>query len=357
MANVSPGVAIRIGASEADIARAVATVIEHDWFAAFRKGTASFGHYDTPVPEGLVSVRVEGQGQDWLSGYATTLDALAHTLEFSPCERDPRVIAVVGLLVDRLEADRMADVAEIKRMLKGVGFEEVLVWPGDGPIDIAKRISAASVVVSLPYGRQVARTIAERTGAALIETALPMGFAGSIAWLQAIADAAEMRAMADAFISAELDRLIPRFEWAIPHGLLHKRLAFIGDPFFAAAFYNFATELGCDVAALLPTAYAAMPDGLPGPDALFTGSDFDLVIASTRGVEALAEHGLPFLEMGFPSIGAHALYPLPYLGLEGVPRLAELIMNRIALFEVFKSIKRDYGPKEGPEGDTNRPAF
>jgi nitrogenase molybdenum-iron protein alpha/beta subunit len=350
-----PGVAFRVDAPRADIDAAVAMLSEHDWFASLPAAPGRLGTLDGGPAEGAgltVAVPLPAPGADWLDGYAAALDALAAAVPLTDAPRDPAVVAVVGLLMDRLEADRRADLAELRRMIEGAGLRVAAIWPGDGGPSALAEAARAGTVVSLPYGRAAARTLAARTGASVLETALPVGFAGSVAWLRAVADATGTRAVADAFIDRNLDRLIPRFEWALPHGLLHKRLAFVGDPFLAAAFHGFATELGCDVAALLPTASAPLPGDLPGPEALLDGSELDLVVAPTPGTEASLACDLPFLELGFPCTGAHALYPLPNLGLEGVPRLAESVMNRIALWEVFRSIRR--GRERGhPDGGTS----
>ena len=346
-ANALPGTRFAATMTPADRDAAVAAVLANDWFPTLPGDGRRLRALPSEGDDGAIRLPAPGPDADWLTGYSDALAALAAAIPLPKADRDAGAVAVVGLLLDRREPDRAADVTELRRMLEaGLGLTATFL-PGteadaDGPAD---RLARAAVVVSLPYGRAAAAELARRTGATTVQTDLPLGFAGACAWLRAVAAAPNRVAEAEAFLSVELDRLVPRFEWAVPHGLLHKRLALVGDPPFAAALAGFATELGCEFAAFLPTTGGAIAAGLPGPDDLLDGGRFDLCLAPSAGVDAAVASGVRFLEWGFPSIGSHALFPAPTLGLEGVPRFAETLINRMAAWEVVQTFRRDRGER------------
>ena len=351
-ANALPGTDFAATLTPAERDAAVAVICAHDWFTTLPGDGRRLRALPSESGDGAIRLPPPPPGADWLTGYSDALAALAVALPLprvdgQAVDRDARAVAVVGLLLDRREPDRMADVAELRRMLEaGLGLTATFLPGTEADADgLADRLVRASVVVSLPYGRAAATALAGRTGAKVVETELPLGFAGACAWLRAVAAETGRLAEAEAFLSVELDRLVPRFEWAVPQGLLHKRLAVVGDPPFAAALAGLARELGCDLAAFLPTAAGLTAPGLPGPDELLVDGRFDLCLAPSPGVDAAVASGVRFLEWGFPSVGSHALFPAPTLGLEGVPRFAETLINRMAAWEVVQTFRRDRGER------------
>ncbi|MEQ1920182.1 MAG: nitrogenase component 1, partial [Elusimicrobiota bacterium] len=148
---------------------------------------------------------------DWLDGYAQTLTALAKSLDLQPGRTRPGTVAVVGHLMDRNEADRRADVRELERLAAGLGLECVSVWLSGQSYADLRRVEEAETVVSLPYARDAARLIVERTGAQLVESPLPFGLPRTMELLRGLGEAAGRPERAESFIAAELARLLPRF--------------------------------------------------------------------------------------------------------------------------------------------------
>ena len=281
---------------------------------------------------------------DWLDGYAQTLTALAKSLELQPGRIRPGTVAVVGHLMDRNEADRRADVRELERLAAGLGLECVSVWLSGQSYADLRRVEEAETVVSLPYARDAARLIVERTGAKLVESPLPFGLPRTMELLRGLGEAAGRPERAESFIAAELARLLPRFRWTFPHRFLGRRVSFAGDPHLLAGFLDIAADAGLEVTSAVVTgrrAHAPAPPGLPvayepaADDAALhrlMDDGVDLVVACHLDALEQGEQSVPVLQAGFPSYRHHAFHERPSLGFEGfagfVDRLAEALSRR-----------------------------
>ena len=283
-------------------------------------------------PESLVG--------DWLDGYAQTLTALARGLTFAEGRRRPGTAAVVGNLMDRNEADHLANVAELSRMLAALGLETVSVWlSGQGAGEL-ERVAEASLIVSLPYGRVAARRLAAATGAKLVETELPFGLPKTLKFLRDVGEAAGKQDEAEAFIDAELPRVIPRLKWIIPQYFLHRRVAFMGDPHLLAGFLDVAEDLGLSVEGAIVRGRSAHGGAssaniLHEPPAFsqevrrLVQTPLDLFVSCWCEAE-LPGLTLPFVEFGFPSYRHHALFDRPFLGFPGFLSFVERMADELS---------------------------
>lgn len=319
-ANAMPGLAFRVPRSCEDIQAAVNTVLEHDWCATLARDRTRVLPADAePTLSMVADVCMAGDKDEWWHGYADALLAVAMSLDLPAISPRPGALAVVGLLLDRLEPDRLADRDEIAHLLtQGAKTEVVSIWPcGEGPQSLG-RIALASVVVSLPHGRQAAKAIAKRTGALLIETSLPVGLGGTVRFVREVARTVGQDA--EGFLDRQLRQYAPRLEWVVPHALLHRVVRVETDPHLGESIRSFLREVGC----------RTDDEGRP-----------DLVIGPRPAVEAAATMGVAYLEAGFPSPGSHGLYPTPaWLGFEGAMRLVEAIANRLVQWEVLERLRR-----------------
>ncbi len=267
---------------------------------------------------------------DWLDGYAQTLTALAKSLRLEPRRTRPGTVAVVGHLMDRNEADRRADAAELRRLLAGLGLECVSVWLSGRPYAELRRVEEAETVVSLPYARGAARLIAERTGARLVEAPLPFGLPRTRAFLDAVAAATGRAVRAAAFDAAELKRVLPRLRWVFPHLFVGKRVAYAGDPHLLGGFLDIAADAGLETTAAILTARRAHGGAVEGLTVLHEPPEEDSVTTRllTEGVDLLVSCHLriystewrlpvPMMTFGFPSYGHHAFFERPTLGYDG----------------------------------------
>ncbi len=318
-----PGMAFRVPGPAAEVRAAVDLIAHHDWCASLT-GEPGVRLFSSDAPEVLPDLPVfdvrESPGEDtWWHGYANALVAVARTLDLPAVPPRPDAAAVVGIPLDRLEPDRLADRDEVIRLLaRGAGLDVVSVWPsGDGPGSLG-RAAEAGLIVSLPYGREAARTLAHRTGACVVEAGLPVGLAGTARFVREVARAAGRDP--EPFLDREMRRYAPRLEWVIPHALLHRRVRVEVDPPLAEAVLAFLNEVGCRNA----------DENAP-----------DLVIGPRPAVEAAAAAGHAFFEAGFPSPGSHGLHPTPaWFGFEGAMHLAEAMVNRLVQWEHVERVRR-----------------
>ena len=276
---------------------------------------------------------------DWLDGYESVLLALARGLGLRRGRRRRGTAAVVGYLMDRNEADHLANLSEIRRMLAAAGLELVSVWLGGEPADSLRRAADAEFIVSLPYGRRAARAVARATGARLIEADLPFGLPRTQAFVRRLAQATGRTREAEAFLAAELERAVPRLQWILPHLFLHRRVAFVGDPYLLDGFCDIADDCGMILTGAIVTGRAAHGGGRPGltvlhappaeaAEALGVLEPAELIVGSRawRSMLVLAgPHPIysSLVELGFPSYEHHALFERPFLGCNGVLALVE----------------------------------
>ncbi|MDA8242890.1 MAG: hypothetical protein M0025_02080 [Elusimicrobia bacterium] len=294
----------------------------------------------------VVSVAANALDLDYLDGYALALERLAADIPLREGAGRRGRAAVVGHFMDRNEGDQTGNIAELRRMLALAGVELVCAWPGGGDHASLKNAEKAGLIISLPYARGAAATLARRTGAKLLELELPLGLAASAAWLKAAACAAGTpAAKADALIAAELSAAHSPARAAVGGALAGRRLCFTGDPYLGRAFCAFAAELGMGVAGVFLTCsggkWASAEASFPGRpvlrdfpagtyaravEGLFSGGHCDLLVSSSVGRRS-AFLGLPGMDLGFPSYRYHALRPEPFLGFAGAVNLVQRMFN------------------------------
>lgn len=283
---------------------------------------------------------------DWLDGYDAVLTALARGLPLDAGPGPERRVALVGLLFDRNEEDRRADVAELARTLRALDLELVSTWPCGGGARGLSAAGTAGTILSLPYARGAARALVERTGARLIELDLPVGLEGSRRWVEALGSATQRQAVANTFIDAERDEACPRFERAARRVFLGRKTVLCADPHFLPGLADLAAELG------LATTLAASVGRLRenGAERLAArgarvlerptsgqlrvawtearGQGADMLVGSSDAHRAAA--GGAWTELGFPARTWHALTPQPTLGFAGALALGQRLADGIA---------------------------
>lgn len=356
VANALADVTFRVDASRDRIDAALALLAEHDGRASLAPGSRRLvgsGESDGSGPVAAVAAKAG----DWVDGHAAALAALADVMPLGAGPARREVVAVVGICVDRREGDREGDLAEVARILNALGLEVCDPWPSLVGVERLSRVARAGTLVALPYGREAARRLANRTGATFLEAGLPVGLAGTSAWVRRVADATGTRDAAEAFLAAELGLAASRLEWVVPHTLLHRRLLLAGDGAWIAAWADAFGEVGCRVVGALPTA-GALPDGcdlpvldaVPGPDAV------DLVIGDHASVAAARRAGASALERGFPNLGEHFVTARPVLGIPGFLGEVEAVVNRLSLESVISDWRHPGPGPAGPQSHTDRGA-
>ena len=256
-------------------------------------------------PCAIVSLRADGS---WLEGYAAVCSALAGVVPLRG-ERRPGTVAIVGHLMDRTEADQQANVAELRRLALGAGFETGAVWlSGDGPQALA-RTGEASVVVSLPYARDAATILARRTGAHCVELDLPVGLQATEAFVRALAAAPGGNpAAAEAFLETELRSAVHDVQPVVDRFLTGLTVAAaLSDAHLRRGIASLCAEIGA--------AYTDI-EAMAAPRA--DGNTVVLAPDLPRGWPPTA-----LVPLGFPCWVDHAVTPRPFLGFAGFRVLVE----------------------------------
>ncbi|MBI2387164.1 MAG: hypothetical protein HYV14_14325 [Elusimicrobia bacterium] len=294
---------------------------------------------------------------DWLDGYAGGLEVIASGIDLSGAKPDRNGAAVVGYLMDRNEGDHQGNVRELERILRALGVEPVSTWLSGRPYEHLREVRKAGAIVSLPYGREAARVLARRLGVKLVEAELPFGLEGSRRFVELLGRELGREAEARRFVDAELDAVVPRLEWSVPHAFADRRFAFAGDPHYAEAFADMIEEVGGRLVATVVMgrpghlsaerrrALEARPGTVFEPDRaklrrLFgatTRWKVDLLVCNSRSLKYLNPK-IPWLEFGFPSEFTHFLDDAPFLGFKGALGFLSRAAN-----EVVKGLRTKAG--------------
>jgi nitrogenase molybdenum-iron protein alpha/beta subunit len=286
---------------------------------------------------------------DWLDGHAEVLSTLARRIPLRERLREGTV-AIVGLLMDRNEADGRANVVELERMITGLGLEPISTWLSGRRYGHLCDAAEAEWIVALPHGIDAARMLARRTAARVIEVGQPFGLPASLRMLRTIARATGREREAERWIHEELGRVLPAFEWLLPTFLLGRKLAFSGDPTLFDGLLLGARELGMDVlhlsaparrpahgVALDPAEHGTLPPVHFAPPRTTLDRSLGQVLHRVDVLIANSELGgsgsAGRLEFGFPNFFRHSLHESPYLGVRGwawfVQEIASLLASRM----------------------------
>jgi nitrogenase molybdenum-iron protein alpha/beta subunit len=287
---------------------------------------------------------------DWLGGYAETLDVLARNISLEGAAPAEENVAVVGLLFDRNEQDCLGNVRELKRLSRLLGLETVSVWPDGGDFDELRRVKDAKTILSLPYGRKAARTLAERLHARLVELELPFGLRASERWLRQVAAALGREERAGPVIEAELKNVLPPLEWVVPFLFQQRRFGYIGDPYLLPGFLEMIEIFGGSTAFAVVTNFAQHLDDFDPADSIdnvmieprveklleflethIASGQLDCLVTNSTCTEAARPDRHAVVEFGFPSYNLHALYDRPSLGFRGFLAFADTLANQMRL--------------------------
>ena len=192
----------------------------------------------------VLSVASRALEGDWLDGFEATLFVLADKLPLVGSAGGTSKVAIVGHLLERNEEEGLANVTELEGMVRALGLEPVSTWLSGRPTTHLPRAGEADFIVGLPHARGAAARLAERAGAILIQAPLPFGLAGTRPFTTTIAETVGRTELASKCDEDGLARVIPRFERAVAHHLMGKRVAFLGDPHLFDGIVDITSEPG-----------------------------------------------------------------------------------------------------------------
>lgn len=328
----------------------LATVLATDYPRLCRRAAAA-------VRKPVVAIPGRSLSTDWLGGYQESLAALAAQLDLPRARPKRDGVALVGLLHDRNEGDCRGNVRELERLLRGLGLDPVSVWLSGGDCAELRAVARASTIVSLPYGRKAARTLADRLGAALVEVELPFGLPACERFVRRVAEACGRASRADRVLEAELAAVVPPLEWLGPFLFQQRRFGFVGDPHLLPGFRETIELLGGRLEFSVVTACrhhlggsARTPTNAAGDllvepraaellrflDERLAPGRLDCLVTNSTCIEAAAGRDLAVVELGFPSYDVHALYDRPYLGFRGALALTDTLANQLRLHRALR---------------------
>jgi len=265
-------------------------------------------------------------------------------------------VALAGYVFDRFEADHAANLAEVRRMLAGVGLKLAGTLFGGQDLDRLREAASAATVVALPCVHPVIPDLAGATGRRVVAADLPVGVRGSAAFLRAVATAAGVApAVVEPAVARDAAAASSRMEPAAWR-LRGASAALFLDTASAAAVHAFLDELGVTTRLVCLTdgeeaepgaffdaaerlgvpASAPRPEVLAGPsrdralrafNQARQGAPIPIVVGSSSQQLALAAEGTPVVVLGYRATTRHFVHPVPWMGFAGAPALAQRLLD------------------------------
>lgn len=291
----------------------------------------------------LIEIKGKNLSTDWLGGYAVSLLAIAKKIQLNDKQKKKNHVAIVGYLMDRNEGDHAGNLVQLERYLNALSLKLSSVWLNGTRYSDLANVNEAELIISLPYGREAARIVSQRTGAKLLEVDLPFGLKNTSDWILEIAQYFDKEAEAREFISNELKSVIPVLECVASEYFLNKNFSLIGDPYLLDSMIGAITELGGNIDKMIIYArddYQRKMKNLQLVKEIYHEKSFnssivfesDIIIGNSEGLKLSSTKKQPYLQFGFPSNGWHCFSVYPFLGYKGFLGFANRIVNQFNSF-------------------------
>lgn len=286
---------------------------------------------------------------DWLDGYAAVMEAMASGMDLDGAEPEPGTAALVGYMMDRNEGDHLGNLREIERIFRALGLTLTTIWLSGRPYEDLRDVRRAGRIISLPYGREAGAILSRRLGVPVAEAGLPFGLEATRRFVEVLGREFGREALARDFIASELDAVVPKLQWTVPHAFLNRRFAFSGDPHVAACFAEQIEGLGGRIAGtiviggahhLAPeqkralerrpgTRFEPLPEDVREQWGALSEGGADLVVGSAFAFGQV-RRGRKWLEFGYPSEETHFLREEPFLGFQGALGFLSRAANEVS---------------------------
>ena len=328
------------------------------------------------VPCPVAYLQTLGFDGDLYDGYAAVNRKLLELVPFAKTRSQPRRVGVVGYAFDRYEMDHAGNLQQLRFLLESLGLECGPVLLSGRPTAELMELASCGRLVALPYARAYSDGLAALSGRPVVATGLPVGISGTFRWLKDVAEACGVKAsVLEGCVRAQSEYARPQLDMFRSYARQRigaGRTAVFADTPLAAGLCSLLIELG------MPPVLAGLRDrslggrkaftealsraGTPAPDdlevlecpslervrsrvhelrdrrglSLVLGSHTELS-ALGRGPTDRSGSGeprpgsaeIPSVEIGFPSLGYHVLFPTPFYGVAGALATAQRIMNLI----------------------------
>ncbi len=248
-----------------------------------------------------------------------------------------------------------SDLAEIKRLVAGIGADINLVYPFEAASGDTKHLTDAdaSIVMYAEYGRSLAREVGLPTFFA------PIGLEPTTQFLRGLGKALGLEAQTDAFIRLEKKTTLAAWQdiWRSTHSdfFANSPIAIVAPPAYKDGLERYlGGELGLPIAY---SAYRTGPQSAPSEavrEALANASPSPMLIfGSINERMIVAQEKLPsrFYQASFPGAVVRRATGTPFMGYAGAVWLLQTVCE--VLFDtLFANLPTSYAPPQRAEKPT-----
>jgi nitrogenase molybdenum-iron protein alpha/beta subunit len=316
-----------------------------------------------PCPFFLVKTATNKFG-GLFEGYAETMRGMLAQQDFTQPHTNAREACIIGSFFTRYEQDSLADVTQLQRLCKVSSLAAGPIFFSGRPWSELSEAWRSEVVIQMPYARPAAkrlkRLLKNRT---VVETGLPMGIAGTTAWVRKVTAATGANVqLSEAWIARESAKARAALE-VVRESCSMMPIAIFADTPLAIGLVSLSLEMG-----LKPCLVGLRDWSLGGREAFeqglaelgfempadmeiierpslywistecmarITRGELHVVIGSTIELRVLKEcyaesaprfRAVP-IETGFPSAHSHVVTPRPTLGFAGAVAWAQRVLD------------------------------
>lgn len=285
----------------------------------------------------MINIEYTKMDYDWLDSYSETLKKIAEDMDLGKDKKVMNSVGIVGYFFDRNEGDNTGNLLEIERLFKELSINIESVWLNGKNYEDLKKIEKANLIISLPYAREAAKIIAEKTGARIIELSLPIGIENSINWIRKIAKELKKEKEAEIFIEKDLSQTIPLIGWIVEHFFRGKKVSIVCDPYLADDLITALKEIDVKLIEAVIYSRKSRKNQLKNinlPKKVYFELDettqmkkVDFVIGNSSGYKLFEK--TKYVDFGFPCYRNHFIYNSPYMGIRGFGLLLNRIINSL----------------------------
>lgn len=302
------------------------------------------------LPCPVLLLKAPGYSGSPLKGYRRFMEAVWSLIEWETAPSKANV-ALAGYFWDRYEMDHTANVREIKRLLGALGLDlSAVMFSGQSFESLRNSLPKAKTIIRLP----LASALPVPGNRYVVDVDLPVGLIGTSLFLREVGRAAGIdRAKVEDLIEREMTRAAPLLAHAARR-LRGMRAAVFLEQALAAAVTGFLLDLGLEVAlvvltdgdgeegfaqrlerlkpetARMPQKVLVMPsrnEWLEVFEAESAVRPVQVAVGSAVQTAALNPHLTFVVELGYPAVHWHALYPMPFMGFNGAVAFAQRLLN------------------------------
>ena len=286
----------------------------------------------------VIEIPSKALSENWLEGYSNVLVRLAEELPLDPARKKKNAVAIIGYFFDRHEGDHFGNLQVLRQIFDKLGYELVSVWLDGGGTEQLTNIEKAVKLVSLPYGGDAGRILAEKTKAELLELDLPLGVANSTNWLRKLGVFLERENEAEAYIDQEMHAVMPILELVCPQFVLDQKVTLLEAVHLCRVLESALEEFGARVENKV--VFGSSDETIPECSHLNIESE-QVCIGNTFSMNIIGSP-VRFMQFGFPTIGNHYLLAEPFLFYRGFVSFLNKFINVVNSRQVLEGSQYEF---------------